>query len=132
MKHIFKQSYEGFNVAVATPRSLPNPTLLPGRVIILDLAFAHSKPTGPYPSITHKLIDRLGDRLALFLDHHDSEFHDDFVNHSRFILATKAQHGACPEMITPELVEKTGDVSTILCHGDFDGRLAVRWSPYRL
>ena len=31
-------------------------------------------------------------------------------------------------MITPELVERTGDVNTILCHGDFDGiASAAKW-----
>ena len=77
MKYIFEESFQGIQVAVASPRSLPNAKLLKGRVVVLDLAFAHSKPSGRYPSITHKLIDQLGDRLALFLDHHDSEFHKD-------------------------------------------------------
>lgn len=128
MKHLFRQDFEGFKVAVATPRSLPSSELLQGRVIILDLAFAHSKPIGRYPSVTHKLIDRLGDRLALFLDHHDSDFHDSFADDPRFILATKAQHGACPEMITRSMVERIGLVDTILCHGDFDGiASAAKW-----
>ena len=115
-------------MAIATPRSLPRADQLSGRVVILDLAFAHNKPSGPYPSVTHKLIAQLGDRLALFLDHHDSDFHKDFDGNSRFVLATKAEHGACPEMITPEIVTRAGDVDTILCHGDFDGLVsAAKW-----
>src|ERR1019366_10554024 len=47
---------------------------------------------------------------------------------SRFILATKAEHGACPEMVTPELVTRTGPVETIVCHTDFDGLCsAAKW-----
>lgn len=128
MKHIFDQLFDGIQVAIATPRSLPNANMLKGKVVVLDLAFAHSKPRGRYPSITHKLIDHLGDRLALFLDHHDSEFHQDFQGHDRFVLATKAEHGACPEMISPELVQKVGTIDSILCHGDFDGLAsAAKW-----
>jgi hypothetical protein len=128
MKHIFDTPFNGIQVAVATPRSLPNANSLKGRVVILDLAFAHSKPSGRHPSITHKLIEQLGDRLALFLDHHDSDFHEDFIGHTRFILATKAEHGACPEMITPSLVERIGKVDSVLCHGDFDGLAsAAKW-----
>lgn len=128
MKYIFEELFEGVQIAIASPRSLPNAKYLNGRVVVLDLAFAHSKPSGRYPSITHKLIDQLGDRLALFLDHHDSEYHEDFKGRERFVLATKAEHGACPEMIDPTLVERVGPVDTILCHGDFDGLVsAAKW-----
>ena len=128
MKYIFEESFKGIQVAIASPRSLPNAKLLKGRVVVLDLAFAHSKPSGRYPSITHKLIDQLADRLALFLDHHDSEFHEEFKDNERFILATKAEHGACPEMIDCSLVERVGQIDSILCHGDLDGLMsAAKW-----
>src|SRR4029077_15062837 len=46
----------------------------------------------------------------------------------RFVLATKAEHGACPEMVTVELVARIGAVDTIVCHTDFDGLCsAARW-----
>lgn len=38
-----------------------------------------------------------------WVDHHDHDRHVDFAGDDRFVLATKAQHGACPEMVTPEL-----------------------------
>src|SRR4029453_9508291 len=45
-----------------------------------------------------------------------------------FILATKSQHGACPEMVTPELCARVGKVDTIVCHTDFDGLCsAAKW-----
>ena len=119
---------EGVHVALATPRRLPKAHRLKGRVVILDVAFASGKPAPPYPSITHELIEQLGRRLACYLDHHDSEFHADFAQDPRFMLATKAQHGACPEMVTPELVEWVGEVDTIVCHDDFDGiASAAKW-----
>jgi hypothetical protein len=128
MRHLFDSHFHGYHVAIATPRSLPRADQLSGRVVMLDLAFAYNKPSGPYPSVTHKLIAQLGDRLALFLDHHDSDFHKDFDGNSRFVLATKAEHGACPEMINPEIVAHVGEVNTILCHGDFDGLVsAAKW-----
>ena len=126
--HIFDELVMGIQIAVCGPRRLPSAQRLSGRVAVLDLAFAHSKSSGSYASITHKLIDHLDDRLALFLDHHDSVFHKEFILDQRFYLATKAQHGACPEMITPQLYERIGAVDCILCHCDFDGLAsAAKW-----
>jgi hypothetical protein len=126
--HVFDTTLLGVQIAVTGPRRLPSAQRLNGKVAMLDLAFAHSKASGSYASITHKLIHNLGDRLALFLDHHDSIFHQDFTDDNRFYLATKAEHGACPEMITPDLYTKIGTVDCILCHCDFDGLAsAAKW-----
>ena len=79
----------------------------------------------------------LGDRLAAWVDHHDHERHVDFAHDPRFVLATKAEHGACPEMITPELVRQTGPIDSIVSHVDLDGLYAAaKWilggdEPYR-
>ena len=115
-------------VAFCTPRRPPSAQRLEGRVVVLDLAFASGKPVPPYPSVTHKLIEQLGPRLACYLDHHDSVHHAEFSADPRFILATKAEHGACPEMVTAERVARVGPVDTILCHNDFDGLAsAAKW-----
>jgi hypothetical protein len=54
--------------------------------------------------------------------------HEKYAVDPRFILATKAEHGACPEMVTPELVARIGEVDTIVCHTDFDGLCsAAKW-----
>ena len=46
----------------------------------------------------------------------------------RFVLATKAEHGACPEMVTPELVRRTGPIDCICTHVDLDGLYAAaKW-----
>jgi hypothetical protein len=51
-----------------------------------------------------------------------------YAGDPRFVLATKAEHGACPEMIHPELVERIGPIDTIVCHTDFDGLVsAAKW-----
>ncbi len=85
------------------------------------MAFASEASGGGFEKITRPLIDGLGSRLAAWVDHHDHVLHAEYQNDARFVLATKAEHGACPEMISPELCAKTGPVDTIVCHTDFDG-----------
>lgn len=115
-------------VIFATPRKLPKPADLKGRVVVLDLAFASEASGGGFEKITRPFIDGVGARLAAWVDHHDHVFHANYAEDPRFVLATKAQHGACPEMITPELVARIGPVDTIVCHGDFDGLCAAaKW-----
>jgi hypothetical protein len=64
----------------------------------------------------------------VWVDHHDHEEHERFRADPRFVLATKAEHGACPEMIDPALVERVGAIDTIVCHTDFDGLAsAAKW-----
>jgi len=70
----------------------------------------------------------LGDRLRIWVDHHDHDEHVTYANDPRFVLSTKAEHGACPEMITEELVARVGNIDTIVCHTDFDGLAsAAKW-----
>lgn len=113
----------------ASPRLLPRADKLAGRVVVLDLAFAATVGTSvSFDLVTRPLIDGLGDRLAAWVDHHDHERHAEFAGDPRYVLATKAQHGACPEMVTPELVRQTGPIDTILTHVDLDGLYAAaKW-----
>ena len=112
----------------ATPRKLPKARDLKGRVAVLDLAFASEAGGGSFETSTLPLIEQLGPRLAAWVDHHDSLHHARFLGDPRFTLTTKAEHGACPELITPELVERAGTVQTIVCHSDFDGLMsAAKW-----
>ncbi len=114
-------------LAFGTPRKLPSAASLEGRVVVLDIAFA-GLVGGGFDKVTRKLIDGLGERLRGWIDHHDHERHVEFANDPRFVLHTKAEHGACPEIITPELVERIGPVDTVLCHTDFDGLAsAAKW-----
>ncbi len=101
---------------------------MPGRVVVVDLAFASEASGKGFDKITLPFIDQLGDRLAAWVDHHDHAEHARFADDPRFVLSTKAEHGACPELITPELVERIGRVDTIVCHTDFDGLAsAAKW-----
>jgi hypothetical protein len=115
-------------LAFATPRKLPKPSAVKGRVVVLDVAFASEASGGGFAKITKPFIDALGPRLAAWVDHHDHALHAQYKNDPRFVLATKAEHGACPEMVTPELCARIGKIDTIVCHTDFDGLCsAAKW-----
>ncbi len=122
----------------ASPRVLPRADKLHGRVVVLDIAFAATVGTSVSFELTTKpFLDGLGDRLAAWVDHHDHEMHAKFAGDPRFVLATKAQHGACPEMVTVELVRQTGPIDCICTHVDLDGLYAAaKWilggkEPYK-
>ncbi len=122
----------------ASPRGLPKAHKLSGRVVVVDIAFAASSGGKvSFETVTKPLIDGLGDRLAAWVDHHDHEKHGEYASDERFLLRTKAQHGACPELVTPELVKATGPIDTIVAHLDLDGLYsAAKWilagvEPYK-
>jgi hypothetical protein len=115
-------------VAYGTPRKLPRASELQGRVAVVDIAFAGGDGASSFDKVTLPLIQGLGDRLRAWVDHHDHDLHAQYKPDPRFVLATKAEHGACPEMITPEVVARLGPVDTIVCHTDFDGLAsAAKW-----
>ena len=113
----------------ASPRMLPRADKLQGRVVVLDVAFAATIGTSiSFDLVTKPFLDALGERLAAWVDHHDHEKHVAFAHDPRFVLATKAEHGACPEMVTPELVRQTGPIDCICTHVDLDGLYAAaKW-----
>jgi hypothetical protein len=111
----------GVEFAYLTPRALPRPETLKGRVAVLDIAFAAEGGGSSFEGITLPFITGLGSRLAAWVDHHDHQRHVDYADDPRFVLATKAQHGACPEMVTPEVVAAAGPVDTVAVHMDLDG-----------
>jgi hypothetical protein len=117
------------NLHFASPRLLPKADKVPGRVVVLDIGFAATiGTTVSFDLTTRPFIDGLGDRLAMWVDHHDHERHVDYAGDPRFLLRTKAQHGACPEMVTPELVRRVGPIDTIVSHVDLDGLYsAAKW-----
>ncbi len=115
-------------LAFGTPRKLPRPGQVLGRVAVLDIAFAGAGSGGGFAKVTLPFIDGLGQRLRAWVDHHDHEAHVNYADDPRFVLSTKAEHGACPEMIDAALVARIGAVETIVCHTDFDGLAsAAKW-----
>jgi hypothetical protein len=126
------------DLVFASPRALPRGDGLRGRVVVLDIAFAAAAGGGvSFETVTRPFLDQVGERLAAWVDHHDHERHGEYRGDTRFTLATKAEHGACPEMVTPELVARTGPIDTIVAHVDLDGLYsAAKWildgrEPYR-
>jgi hypothetical protein len=107
--------------AFLTPRTLPPADKLAGRVAVLDVAFASDVGGVSFDKTTLPFIKGLGSRLAAWVDHHDHVRHKDYAGDARFILSTKAEHGACPEMVTPEVVRAAGPVDTVAMHLDLDG-----------
>lgn len=119
---------QSFDLAFASPRKLPRARELRGNVVVLDIAFASEAGGKSFETLTLPLIEGLGSRLRAWVDHHDSAHHQRYAGDARFVLATKAEHGACPEMVTPEVVERAGPIDTIVCHSDFDGLAsAAKW-----
>ncbi len=115
------------NWVIGTPRKLPKARDLEGRVAVLDVAFAGAQAQG-FEKITLPFIRGLGDRLRVWVDHHDHDEHPRFADDPRFVLTSKQEHGACPELIEPALVERIGPIDTICCHNDFDGLAsAAKW-----
>ena len=115
-------------IVFGTPRKLPKVSEVPGRVAVLDIAFAAGASGATFETVTKPFIDGLGERLAAWIDHHDHQMHAAYEDDPRFVLRTKAEHGACPEMVTPERVAAAGPIDTICCHTDFDGLCsAAKW-----
>ena len=107
--------------AFLTPRILPPASKIEGRVAVLDVAFASEGGGASFEKTTLPFIRGLGGRLAAWVDHHDHDRHADYVGDPRFVLSTKAEHGACPELVTPEIVRAAGPVDTVAMHLDLDG-----------
>ena len=112
---------QSFELAFASPRKLPRPRDLRGSVVVLDIAFASEAGGKSFDTVTLPFIEGLGARLKAWIDHHDSAHHARYAGDPRFVLSTKAEHGACPEMVTQDQVLRAGHVDTIVCHVDFDG-----------
>ncbi|MDP2343735.1 MAG: hypothetical protein Q8O67_22445 [Deltaproteobacteria bacterium] len=106
---------------VTHPRHLPKPPA--GRAVVVDVAFAAA---GQWKSKTKPFIDGLGDRLVMYVDHHEHrEAWPLYVDDPRFLLVQNRIAHACPELVTPELCARAGVVDVVVAHHDFDGLLSA-------
>lgn len=108
-------------------RFVDSPKLLPpappeGRVVTLDLAFAAG---GWFERATRPFILDLGLRLARWIDHHPHPAWSEYEGDPRFLLVDKQEAPACPQLVTPELIESIGPVDHVIAHADFDGMLSA-------
>jgi hypothetical protein len=95
-------------VFVSAPNKLSSPPTT-GRLALVDVAFAFGKD---FDSVTRPWL-ALGDRLALWVDHHDQDAWKEHRTDARFLLVPRKDAPACPQLITPELVARAGHVDTL-------------------
>jgi hypothetical protein len=109
-------------IFVEQPGSLPAPPES-GRVAVVDVAFAGGDS---FEKTTVPFLKALGDRLAIWIDHHEhpvgwASVKDD----PRFVLVPNRVAHACPELVTPEVVQRAGHVDVVMAHADLDGLLSA-------
>lgn len=91
------------------------------RFVVLDVAFAG----GDGVAKTHAFIAAAGERLRLWVDHHEHPDWSRYEEDPRFVLVPSRVAHACPELLTPEVVARAGEVGAVLAHHDFDGLMAA-------
>jgi hypothetical protein len=108
---------------IRQPYALPPPPDQP--FAVLDVAFAG----GTQLDRTLAFIEAAGERLRLWVDHHEHPLGwSRYVHDPRFVLVPSREAHACPELVTPQVVERAGPVEVVLAHHDFDGLMsAVRF-----
>src|SRR3954471_15507696 len=107
---------------VEQPGNLPAPPA-EGRVAVVDVAFAGGEN---FEKSTVPFLQALGDRLAIWIDHHEHPIgwardRDD----ARVLLVPNRVAHACPELVTPEVVRRAGPVDAVVAHADLDGLLSA-------
>jgi len=108
-------------VFVEQPGNLPAPP--EGRVAVVDVAFAGGEN---FEKSTVPFLQALGERLAIWIDHHEHPVGwDRYRADPRFLLVPNREAHACPELVTPEVVRKAGPVDAVVAHADLDGLLSA-------
>ncbi len=108
-------------VFVEHPATLPAPP--EGRLAAVDVAFAAADR---FESSTLPFIEALGDRLAVWIDHHEHPVGWSKVRGDpRFVLVPNRDAHACPELVTKEVIARAGPVDVVLAHADLDGLLSA-------
>ena len=109
-------------VFVEQPGNLPAPPA-EGRVAVVDVAFAGADN---FEKSTEPFLAGLGERLAIWIDHHEHPLGwARYQGDPRFVLVPNRQAHACPELVTPEVVARAGQVDVVVAHADLDGLLSA-------
>ena len=107
---------------VEQPSNLPAPPA-EGRVAVVDVAFAGADN---FEKSTVPFLEQLGDRLALWIDHHEHPLGwARYKGDPRFVLVPNRDAHACPELVTAEVVQRAGAVDVVVAHADFDGLISA-------
>ncbi|MBI2379057.1 MAG: hypothetical protein HYV07_33995 [Deltaproteobacteria bacterium] len=106
---------------VISPAALPEAPST-GRVVLVDVAFANGDR---FETATRPLIEELGERLALWVDHHDHKAWKRYRADPRFLLVDRRAAPACPELVTEDVVARVGEFAHLFAHADFDGCVAA-------
>lgn len=106
---------------VEQPREMPPAP--EGRAAVVDVAFASGEA---FETSTVPFLAALGDRLAVWIDHHEHPVGWARVRGDpRFLLVPNREAHACPQLVTPEVVRAAGKVDVVVAHADFDGLLSA-------
>ena len=90
---------------------------------VVDVAFAAGDA---FERVTVPFLEALGGRLAVWVDHHEHPVGwARYRNDPRFVLVPNRDAHACPELVTEELVSRTGPVDQVVAHADLDGLLSA-------
>ena len=108
-------------IFVEQPGNLPAPPAQ-GRVAVVDVAFAGGEN---FERSTVPFLEALGDRLAIWVDHHEHPGWVRYRGDPRFLLVPNREAHACPELITKDVVRRAGPVDVVVAHADFDGLLSA-------
>lgn len=118
-------------------------TEVPGdRVVVIDIAFSLTPLPAKYAldhpqarqfyeeeldRTTVAFIDRLDNRLALWIDHHDHTGWERYRQDPCFYLVSSSRAPACAVLVDAALFLRTSlsEVDCIVSHGDLDGILAT-------
>ena len=106
---------------VFSPARLPDAPKR-GRILLVDIAFAYDTE---FDQVTRPFIEKLGPRLAGWIDHHDHPAWIDYEQKAHFVLVSKQEAPACPQLVTPELLSRLGRVDHLWAHADFDGLMTA-------
>jgi uncharacterized protein (UPF0335 family) len=97
--------------------------------VVLDVAFAAEHN---FEKRTLPFIRALGKELLCWIDHHEHRrMWPAYAHDPRFVLVPNRVARACPELVTPQVVEEAQRnlaAEYVVAHADFDGALsAIKW-----